>query len=305
MILCCGEALIDMLPRQMPDGTPVLLPAPGGAVFNTALALGRLGEPAGFLSGISNDMFGRQLVTALEASNVDCSLCVRSARPTTLAFVELNAGHATYTFYDENSAGRMLSEADLPAMDPAVEAMHFGAISLIPEPCGSAYEALMRREHRDISLAPNIRANFIGNEQAHRERIRRMIAMSDIVKVSDEDLTWIEPAATGDDSARRWQREGVSIVVVTRGKDGATVHHHGGEMHVAAEKAVVVDTVGAGDTFNAGLLSGLRQGGFLGKQALASIPAAGLEAAVRLAVRVAAITVSRAGANPPWKHELG
>ena len=307
-ILCCGEALIDMLPRQLPDRSPVLMPVAGGAVFNTALALGRLGEKCGFVSGISTDMFGEQLVAALKQSNVDCSLAIRSNRPTTLAFVELKDGHARYTFYDENSAGRMITGNDLPDIPAGTAAMHFGAISLIPDPCGAAYEALMQREAGKcvISLDPNIRANFITDAQAHRARIRRMIAMSDIVKVSDEDLAWIEPDANGDEAAIAWQREGRAIVIITRGANGATVHHHGGGvLAVPAVPAKVVDTVGAGDTFNAGLLAGLRREGMLSKSGLATIGGEALGRAVGLAVRVAGITVSRAGANPPWQNELG
>ena len=115
MILCCGEALIDMLPRETDAGEPAFAPYPGGAVFNTAIALGRLGEAAGFYSGLSSDLFGQMLDKALTASGVDASLAPRVPRPTTLAFVPLTDGHAQYAFYDENTAGpppTYLSEVD-------------------------------------------------------------------------------------------------------------------------------------------------------------------------------------------------
>lgn len=306
MIVCCGEALIDMLPRTLPDGTSVLLPATGGAVYNTAIALGRLGETTGFFSGLSTDMFGRSLEADLDAAGVDTSFCARSARPTTLAFVELTDGQARYTFYDEGTAGRMLSQADLPVLGESVAALHFGAISLIPEPCGGTYEALLRREasNRVISFDPNIRANFIGDAQAHRARMRRMIADSDIVKVSDEDLGWIEPDRSAEDAIDAWIGSGTAVVVMTMGADGARAFTARGPVEVPADPVDIVDTVGAGDSFDAGLLAGFRRQGLLSKPALRQITHSQLRDALRLATRVAAIVVTRAGANPPWQSEL-
>ncbi len=307
MIVCCGEALIDMLPRSLPDGSDVLLPVTGGAVYNTAISLGRLGIDTGFFSGLSTDMFGRMLEADLEASGVDASFCARSDRPTTLAFVELTDGNARYTFYDEQTAGRMLDQDHLPDFSADVEALHFGAISLIPEPCGSAYEALLTREagRRVISFDPNIRANFITDAQSHRARMRRMISHSDIVKVSDEDLAWIEPGKSADETAADWIAAGTSIVVMTMGAEGARAICAAGETRTPVVPVDVVDTVGAGDSFDAGFLAGLQQQGLLSKSALAAIGPDDIGEALRLAAAVASIVVSRAGANPPWKDELG
>lgn len=306
MIICCGEALIDMLPRQLPDGSDVYLPVAGGAVFNTAITLGRLGEDAGFFSGLSSDMFGEMLRQSLEGSRVDHSLCATSPRPTTLAFVKLVGGNAQYQFYDEGSAGRMITAGELPDMPDGVSAMHFGAISLIPEPCGNAFEKLALREaaNRVISLDPNIRRSFIQDEDAHRARLARMIAVADIVKVSDEDLDWLADGASPEDTVAKWLSEGTSVVAITRGGDGAHVHTNSGRIDVPARKVEVVDTVGAGDSFNGGLLHGLNKAGLLDKVALRKAEPKALQSAVELAVQVAAITVSRAGANPPWASEL-
>jgi len=306
MILCCGEALIDMLPRQLPDGSDVYLPVAGGAVFNTAITLGKLGADAGFFSGLSSDMFGEMLRQSLEDSAVDHSLSVTSPRPTTLAFVKLVDGNAQYQFYDEASAGRMIAANDLPDMPHNVSAMHFGAISLIPEPCGSAYEALALREeaNRVISLDPNIRRSFIEDEDAHRARLARMIAVADIVKVSDEDLEWLAHGVSAKDTVAGWLSEGTSLVAVTCGGDGAHVYMNSGRIDVPARKVEVVDTVGAGDSFNGGLLHGLNKAGLLDKAALRKADPEALRSAVELAVQVAAITVSRAGANPPWESEI-
>lgn len=306
MIICCGEALIDMLPRQLPEGDDVYLPVTGGAVFNTAITLGRLGAKAGFFSGLSSDMFGEMLRQSLEASKVDHSLCITSPHPTTLAFVKLVEGNAQYQFYDEASAGRMITAGDLPSMPNNVSALHFGAISLIPEPCGSAYEALALREaaNRVISLDPNIRRSFIENEDAHRARLARMIAVADIVKVSDEDLDWLADGASAEETVSNWLSGETSLVAITRGSDGAHVHTSNGRIDVPARKVEVIDTVGAGDSFNGGLLHGLNKSGLLEKSALRKATPEALRSAIELAVQVAAITVSRAGANPPWQSEI-
>lgn len=309
MILCAGEALIDMLPRVSTAAEPCFAPVAGGAVFNTAIALGRLGTAVTFFTGLSTDLFGQVLTRSLAASHVDAGLCARSDRPTTLAFVELVDGHARYAFYDEGTAGRMLGAADLPgpAQLAGVRAMFFGGISLVVEPCGSAYEALAAREHRQrlVMVDPNIRPGFIRDEAAYRGRVDRMIAMADIVKVSDEDLRWI--AGDGDlaSLAAGLLDRGPRMVCVTEGARGVTAHLPGRQVQVAAERATVVDTVGAGDTFNAGLLAGLERAGFLDKTALADIPEAAVRAALQLGNRAAAVTVSRAGANPPTAAELG
>lgn len=306
MIICCGEALIDMLPRQLTGGEDVFLPAAGGAIFNTAIALGRLGEDTGFVSGISNDMFGKQLTETLRQSNVSTRFCMHSDYPSTLAFVKLTNGNAEYSFFDENSAGRMISVEDLPKFSDDVSALHFGAISLIPEPCGSVYETLLTNEapHRVISLDPNIRESFITDEDTHRGRIERMCALSDIIKVSDEDLAWIANGKSDEQTIKSWLSGNTSIVVMTKGSEGVDIYTKNFTTSVDAVHATVVDTVGAGDTFNAGFLSGLKEAGKLSKAGLSDIDEASVKSAAQLAAKVASITVSRSGANPPWRDEL-
>ena len=305
MILSCGEALIDMLPRISTLGEPAFAPYAGGAVFNTAIALGRLGAPAGFFSGISTDMMGEILADNLTAAGVDFSHAARSARPTTIALVKLTDGHATYAFYDENTAGRMLSDADLPPAGVA-DAFFFGGISLVAEPCGSVYEALQAREapSRVTMIDPNVRPSFIRDEGAYRARIDRMIGRADIVKVSDEDLHWIMGPGDPRTLARAMLDRGPRLVCVTEGARGATGHAPGAEVFVPALPVTVADTVGAGDTFNAGVLAALWQAGRLSKAGVAALDEPTIRAALSLGVRAAAVTVSRAGANPPWAHEL-
>ena len=306
MIICCGEALIDMLPRESAQGEPSFAPYVGGAVFNSAVALGRLGVPVGFFTGISTDFFGDMLKYALQASHVSLDVVKFSDLPTTLAFVRLSGGHASYLFYDENTAGRMLFEADLPIIGNDVEAMHFSCISLIPEPCGSTYEALMRREHgnRVMMFDPNIRKNFITDKSSHLARMKRMLAMADIVKLSDEDLEWFGEAGSTDEIAARWLDLGPSLIVITKGGEGVVAYSRAGKVVVPAPRVSVVDTVGAGDTINAGLLASLRDQGRLTKAGIANLDEEQVRAALELSVAAAAVTVSRAGANPPWRHEL-
>ncbi len=305
MILCCGEALLDMLPRQTAVGEAVFAPHAGGSVFNTAIALGRLGAKVGFFSGISDDLFGAMLVQGLSRSGVDCSVTHRSSRPTTLAFVRLVDGQATYAFYDENTAGRMLSIDDLPALTDE-NALFFGGISLMAEPCGTAYEtlALQASAKRVVMLDPNIRPDFIADEQAYRGRITRMIAAADIVKLSDDDLRWLEGPGEIADLAAGLLHRGPSLICITEGARGATGYTRAGATFVAARKVDVVDTVGAGDTFNAGVLASLDDAGALTNSAVRDLPETLVEQALSLGVRAAAVTVSRAGANPPCRNEL-
>ncbi|MDH3265067.1 MAG: carbohydrate kinase [Paracoccaceae bacterium] len=305
MILCAGEALIDMLPRETVAGEAAFAPYAGGAVFNTAIALGRLGARTGFFTGLSTDLFGEMLAEALTASKVT-SLADRSDRPTTLAFVTLTKGHARYAFYDENTAGRMLAPADLPKLPKAVKAVFLGGISLMVEPCGTAYEALMKREAgaRVTMLDPNIRPGFIKDEAAYRARIGRMMALADIVKVSDEDLHWLLGKGRTADLAREILAMGPKLVCITEGAAGARGVTAAGEVLVEGAAVEVADTVGAGDTFNAGVLAALDKAAALSKKAVAALDEATVRAALSLGCRAAAVTVSRAGANPPWSHDL-
>jgi fructokinase len=307
MILSCGEALIDMLPRTSTAGEACFAPYAGGAVFNTAIALGRLGGPSAFFSGVSNDMLGEILSDTLTASNVDTRFLARSDRPTTVAFVKLVNGQATYAFYDEGTAGRMLSTDQLPELPAEVSTLFLGGISLVNDPAATTYEALQAREcgSRVTMIDPNIRPGFIaGKEAEYRARIERMVARADIVKLSDEDLHWLEGQGDLTSLARGILAKGPKVVFITEGAKGARAVTASQDRSFAATPVTVVDTVGAGDTFNAGVLAALHQAGALTKAGVAALDGATLDAALSLGTRAAAVTVSRAGANPPWAREL-
>lgn len=306
MILCCGEALIDMLPRETTEGEAAFAPYAGGAVFNTAIALGRLEAEPGFFCPLSGDLFGELLVDTLSASDVDVSLSPRPDSPTTLAFVRLQDGHATYTFYDESSALTSLRDADLPELPQSVDALFFGGISLAAGPSADAFQTLMEREcaTRATMIDPNIRPSFIKDRDAYLARISKMMSLSDIVKLSDEDLVWLEGDGDIAALAQGLIKRGTKLVLITQGAEGATGYTKEGHVFVPSKKVTVVDTVGAGDTFNAGVLAALQRDGVLTKDGIANITQDQLRAALEMGARCAAITVSRAGANPPTLAEL-
>jgi fructokinase len=252
-------------------------------------------------------MMGEILLETLKASNVDYSPCAITPRPSTIAFVKLVNGQATYAFYDEGTAGRMITTADLPDLGDDCEALHFGAISLIPSPCGETYEALLDREaaSRVISLDPNIRPGFIKDKPSHMARIKRMAGKSDIVKFSDEDLDWFGLQGDHDALAAHWLNHGAKLVVITKGAEGASGYTKDRKVTVPSERVTVVDTVGAGDTFDAGILASLKMDNLLTKRQVASLDEQALRNALTLGAKAAAVTVSRAGANPPWAREIG
>lgn len=305
-ILCAGEALIDMMPCSCSDGTPGFVAKTGGAVFNTAIALGRLGRSSALCTGLGGDAFADQLRDALSRSGVDMRYAIQSARPTSLAFVRLDGGQARYEFHDENTAARMLTPGDLPALGPEVDALFLGGISLTMDPCAGTYEALLQREasERAIMLDPNIRPQVIADEALYRARLKRMLARTDLVKLSDEDLRWLSGPGAPEDAARALLDQGPRAVFVTMGAQGAFAITRDARARVAALPVPVVDTVGAGDTFNAGILAALDRMGRLSKPALASLCEEELLAALTLGNRAAAICVTRPGADPPLASEL-
>ena len=306
MIVCCGEALIDMLPRVTTAGENAYLPMNGGSIFNTAIALGRLGIATGYFSGLSTDFFGESLQQGLRDSHVDLRYTKIQNLPTMLAFVKLENGQARYSFFDENSANRMLTKKDLPKLKADVTALHFGSISLINEPGASTHAALMKREckTRVICLDPNIRPSVIQKKAPYLKLLKSLIPLADILKISDEDVKWITGGSDFAGAAKKWLKLGPKVVIITKGGEGVEAFSPHFHIKKPAVKVDVVDTVGAGDTFTAGLLASLERAGALKKAKLAAIDEATLAACLDFAARAAAITCSRAGANPPWKHEM-
>lgn len=300
MIVVAGEALIDLVPGTSGNALAALLPARGGGPYNTAVALARLGSAVAFCSRMSTDAFGASLAGRLHEEEVDLGLVQRGPEPTTLAVAAIDAaGSAAYTFYCRGTADRLFT---LPGPLPAeTRAVSFGTCSLVLEPGASAYEELMRREGRlgrFIALDPNIRAGLIDDPDAYRARFRRLLPSVSLLKLSEEDAQWL-----GDDIAG-WLDAGPAAVVVTRGEAGLTAHTRAGAYAVPGESVRVVDTIGAGDTVNAALLHALSARGLLSADALAGLTSEGWQQVLRFAARAAAATCARAGAEPPFAHEL-
>ena len=309
MIVSCGEALIDFMPLPV-DGPPAYRPFPGGSPFNVAIGLGRLGAPAGFLSRISTDFFGDLLLRTLGENGVDTRYVKRAGDPTMLAFVSHPSdGEPQYAFFANGAADRGITEHDLPAaFGDDVTCLHLGlgAISTQAEPAATTFEALLKREakRRVLVLDPNVRPNLIKDRVTARARLESWVSLCDIVKVSRADFEWLYPDRSIEDSAAAWRDLGPKLVVMTLGADGAMALLNGSKIAVPGRKIGVVDTVGAGDSFHSALLAGLNAHGLLTRDRLAKLDVAVLKALLDRAVAAAAITCSRAGANPPTQREL-
>ena len=306
MIVSAGEALIDLLPTRDGDGRPALRPAIGGSPFNVALALGRLGAPAGFMGAISTDAFGDQLVAALAEAGVSTELVARVARPSPLAIVSLDGAEPGYSFYDTGTAARGLVFRELKPLPPHVSVLHLGSIALAADPAASTLiaRAAAARAERIISVDPNVRPAFAPNEAVYRRNLDAALGLADIVKLSLADLAWLRPSVAPSAFAAERLAAGAALVVVTRGPLGATAYRGGDVVDVPAPSVQVVDTVGAGDAFMAGLLAALAAGGLVLRADLAGLDRPVLAAVLGFAAEVAAVTCTRAGADPPRRADL-
>jgi fructokinase len=309
MILVTGEALVDLfIGTATTTGFPAEAVA-GGSPFNVAIGLGRLGRPAAFLSTLSEDVFGSFLTDRLAEAGVSSAYLQRCPNVTTLSVVATdNAGQPQYSFYAPNSADRALTPEALPARLPAdVNAIAAGSYALGVEPIATAIETLVQRESgaRVISLDPNVRPRVVGDLTAYRVRFERLLAHAAIVKASDEDIELLY-SSTHDlaSAARAWLRRGPKLVVITRGEKGCLAAFGDKIVERPAPKIEVVDTVGAGDTFHAGLLAWLDGKGLLTPQGVAELSEAQVTSALDFAAAAAAIVCTRRGANPPSWTEV-
>ncbi|MFI2214399.1 carbohydrate kinase [Streptomyces sp. NPDC020141] len=299
MIVVAGESLIDLVPQGEGEPLPALLPRLGGGPYNTAVALGRLGDRTAFCSRVSTDGFGEALLAGLRSAGVDTSLVARGPEPTTLAVAAVGAdGSAGYGFYAEGTADRLFELP--PPLPEEVRAVAFGTCSLVLEPGASAYERMLRREARRgllTLLDPNVRPGLIPDPDAYRERFAGWLPDVSLLKLSEDDAHWLGGVPDGP--------RGPAAVVLTRGAKGMTVRTRGGvEVSVPGTPSAVADTIGAGDTVNAALLHGLAARGALSAEGAAELDGAAWREILDLAARAAAITCSRPGADPPYAAEL-
>ena len=308
MFLVCGEALFDFfLEAEEGPGSARYAARAGGSPFNVAIGLARLGRASGLLTGVSRDLLGQRLRRVLEDEGVATGHLIATDRPTTISLVGLDtAGVPAYQFYDAGSADTGVTVADLPAIGPEVEGLHFGSYSIAAEPVADALLALASAERgRFISLDPNIRPTVEPDMEVWRRRVDGLLPFVDLVKISTEDLALLRPGTSPAAFAAELTGRGVALVAVTDGGEAAQAWTATG-VHAEATPPVVtvVDTVGAGDTFQAALLARLLRASAGPKAALAALDAAGLTALIDYAARAAAITCTRRGADLPRAADL-
>ena len=300
MIISAGEALVDIVTG--PDGSdPVALP--GGGPMNTAVACARLGAPTAFLGRVSNDEHGRLIWRHLTDSGVDLRVTQRGDEPTCRAVVD--GDPPVFRFHGEGTADRMLSAVDLEPLGPGPHIVHGGTLGMFREPAAEAYATIVADHDGLVSLDPNVRPQIIGDDgrTAWMDWFERWLDHTDLFRVSDADLAWIWPGDRPETVAERLLAGGIAAVVVTTA-DGATVHTAGGSVSAPSHRVEVVDTVGAGDSFVGALLAELHDDGVRTGTALTGVTLDRWAELLDFGARVASITVSRAGADPPRRAEL-
>ena len=292
-IWVCGEVLIDILPTG---------PVVGGGPANTAKALARLGHDVHFIDGISNDAFGQSARAELLRDGVNLDLALASDKPTCTATVTLDtAGGASYEFLIDGTATFDFAASWLP--DPyrfQPQVLHIGTLVTMIEPGASAlYDwAMQVAELAPIVFDPNIRPSVQPDRDLYEAAVEKWAALSAVIKVSDDDLAWLFPDQSIDDVANRWLNDGAFLVVVTQGVNGLMGYTSEGRVEVPGVKVDVVDTVGAGDTVGAIVVEAMLVHG------LVELRGDLLRSVLTRAAAAAAITCSRKGAQPPFKHEL-
>ncbi len=302
MIVVAGDALVDLIVRA--DGS--IAAVPGGGPYNSARAVGRLGQPVSWIGGLSSDRFGRRLEAGLAEAGVDLSMTQRTDLPTTLALAEIGAdGSASYRFYTDSTSAPSVLPGPLSDGLPAdTDAVLTGTLGFVLEPMATTLEGVVAALPPSVLVMvdPNCRPSITRDADGYRARVARVLARADVVKVSTEDIGFLRPGDSVDAAADWIRALGPRAVVITDGAAPVRVLVDGEEHRVAAPPVVVVDTIGAGDTFGGAFLACLVQGG--GGRLAAGEPAAVLRAA-RFAVRASALVCERAGANPPTLDELG
>jgi fructokinase len=307
MILSCGDALIDFVPTKTADGRDALMPVVGGSCINVAVGLARLGAPTGFLGGISTDLFGEMIAEHAVASGVDLRYATRGQDQTTLAFVRHVAGEAQYAFYDAGTASRRWTYRTGAIAFETINAVHVGSTTLVLEQGAAETRAMIADAGRSatISFDPNCRPNLVKDIAAYRERMDAFAGVADMIKMSDVDFDFLHGHDNYAARAQTLLTGGRSLFVVTRGPKGALAwHHNAGMVEAAAPPVEVVDTIGAGDSFQAALLFALHALGRIGKQDLKLLSQSELRRALCFATACAAVTCTRAGADPPRWREM-
>ena len=306
-MLSCGDALVDFLPVTAVDGRDALVPAVGGSCLNVAVGLARLGAEAGFVGGISTDLFGRMIADHAAASQVDLRLATLSDHQTTLAFVRTVDGEPQYAFYDEGTASRHWTYRSGALPFDRIEVIHVGSTTLIDEQAAAQAFALVQEARGSVTVSfdPNCRPNLVKDKRRYVERMATFAEASHIVRMSDVDFDYLYGTQDPARQAAALLASGARLVIVTRGAQGAEAwHKRAGSVAVAAAAGPMVDTIGAGDSFQAAFLFALQVMGRSEAASLAAMTADELRRALSFAARCAAITCSRPGADPPRRAEI-
>jgi fructokinase len=303
LILVAGEALIDLVPTS--EAADALAAHPGGGPFNAARTIGRLERPVAYLGRMSRDRFGQRMEALLAEDGVRLDSIVHTDEPTTLALADVDPlGVARYRFYTEGTAAAGLTaEAALAARPDEVTIVHAGTLGLLLEPVASALEAVIARlsGHAMIVLDPNIRPDVISDPEPYRARLKRLLAMSHVLKVSEEDVDWLAPGRRSLDAVRDLLDDGPTVGLLTRGPSGAVVITRTAEVAVPSPRTKVVDTIGAGDAFGGGFVAWWHARG-LTREDLGHIDLT--VEATEFACLIAARTCAKPGASPPHLSEL-
>ena len=296
----CGEALIDLIPiRPGSDQRQVI---PGGGPANTAHALARLDIPTEFIGGLSDDQYGQRMRSEFIAGRVGLTFTPEHQLPTCLAIVSIDVdGGATYEFKMDGTATFAFSTENLP--DPKLiqpDAIYIGTLATIIEPGASILKdwILQAKDYAPIIYDPNIRSSVISDISRYQEVVKEWVALSNVVKASEDDLAWLYPETDPLEIARSWVSIGVQLVVITKGENGIVGVTENQEVSIPGVKVEVIDSVGAGDTVGAVLVEALVEFG------LEKLTSELLSHTLHRAALAAAITCSRAGAKPPTKAEL-
>ncbi len=307
MLTAIGEILIDFLPQITDGRTTGFRMAPGGSPLNVAVGLARLGAPTAFAGKVADDFFARFLRSYVEQEGIDTRFLMGTPGQSTLAFVAMEQGDPAYAFYGDQTADTLLAPGELPpAFYAETRLLHFGSISLLrgSTPAAIVAAAERMRGRALISFDPNVRPGLVRDEPAYRALLDRCIGLTDLLKVSAADLAWLMPGQPPEAAAAALTARGPKLVVVTLGADGGLARRGAEIWRIPPYRVAVVDTVGAGDAFSAGLLAGLAERNVFSTAALASLPADEVTAALRFGGAVAALTCTRAGADPPRRPEV-
>jgi fructokinase len=307
VILVCGEALFDVYAAGE-TATGLMLDARcGGSPFNVAVGLARLNQPVALLTQLSRGFLGDRLLRQLRAEGVDDSALQYSDAPTTLSLVGLDArGVPSYAFYGADAADRLLALDALERLPAGLKAINVGSYATVTGVTAVTQRALIDREHARTLIAydPNVRLNVEPDLARWREQLAWMLPRTHLLKISAEDLQLLDAGTTPEEFALRALGQGVSVVVVTLGEHGALAMTQQGCIDEPAVPTAVIDTVGAGDTFQAALLAWLAEHDGLSRQALAALPSSAWRSALKFAAGAAAITCSRRGADLPRRAEI-